>query len=171
MPECDFKKVALATLLKSRFGMGVLLWICCIFSEHLFLRTPLEGCFWRYHWKLKVWPITKIWLIIAFNDVTVSKKPNLVTVLLRLPVSFGFCQLSWFCRCSVSNDVNNNKNATRWEDENIAQLIYSNTPQYSQQTFVGLEDMSCKMSWRHVLKTLWRQTKCLLYLTNVYIRI
>ena len=25
-------------------GMGVLLQICCIFSEHLFLRTPLEGC-------------------------------------------------------------------------------------------------------------------------------
>ena len=32
-----------ATLLKSHFGMGVQ--ICCIFSEHLFLRTPLEGCF------------------------------------------------------------------------------------------------------------------------------
>ena len=31
----------------SYFGMGVLLYICCIFSEHLFLRTPLDGCFWR----------------------------------------------------------------------------------------------------------------------------
>ena len=30
-----------ATLFKSHFGMGVLLWICCIFSEHLFLgNTP-----------------------------------------------------------------------------------------------------------------------------------
>ena len=28
------------------FCIGVLLYICCIFSEHLFLRTPLEGCFW-----------------------------------------------------------------------------------------------------------------------------
>ena len=27
-------------------NMDVLLQICCIFSEHLFLRTPLEGCFW-----------------------------------------------------------------------------------------------------------------------------
>ena len=27
-------------LLKSHFGMGVLLSICCIFSEHVFLRTP-----------------------------------------------------------------------------------------------------------------------------------
>ena len=30
---------------KSHFGMGVLLKICCIFSEHLFFRTPLSGCF------------------------------------------------------------------------------------------------------------------------------
>ena len=37
MPKCD--------LLKLHFGMGVLLQICCIFSEHLFLRTPLDGCF------------------------------------------------------------------------------------------------------------------------------
>ena len=29
-----------------QFGMGVLIKICCIFSEHLFLKTPLEGCFW-----------------------------------------------------------------------------------------------------------------------------
>ena len=36
------------TLLKSHFGMGVLLQICCIFSAHLFLRTPLEDCFWSY---------------------------------------------------------------------------------------------------------------------------
>ena len=34
-----------ATLLKSNFGMGVLLQICCIFSEHFFVRTPLDGCF------------------------------------------------------------------------------------------------------------------------------
>ena len=38
MPNCDFNKVAL------HFGMGVL--ICCIFSEHLFLRTPLGSCFY-----------------------------------------------------------------------------------------------------------------------------
>ena len=46
MPKCDFNKVASwkATLLKSHFGMGVLLKIWCIFWEHLFLRTPLDGC-------------------------------------------------------------------------------------------------------------------------------
>ena len=32
--------------LKSRFGMVALLYICCRFSEHLFLRTPLKSCFW-----------------------------------------------------------------------------------------------------------------------------
>ena len=67
MSKCDFNKVAgedpcrsavsikllgIATLLKSHFGTGVLQYICWIFSEHLFLRTPLEGCFW--HWLVTV---------------------------------------------------------------------------------------------------------------------
>ena len=42
MAKCDFNKVA---LLKSHFGMGVLLYICCMFLVHLFQRTPLDGCF------------------------------------------------------------------------------------------------------------------------------
>ena len=42
-------------ILKSHFCMSLPLQICCIFSEHLFLRTPLEGCLWkvaigRLHW-------------------------------------------------------------------------------------------------------------------------
>ena len=38
----------LCKLLKSHFGMGVLLKICCIFSEHLSLRATLtKGCFCR----------------------------------------------------------------------------------------------------------------------------
>ena len=41
MSKCDLNKVALQP--KPHFGMGVQ--ICSIFSEHLFLRTPLEGCF------------------------------------------------------------------------------------------------------------------------------
>ena len=42
--------------LKSHFAMGVLLWICCIFSEHLFVRTPLEGCFFilQVNWKKRL---------------------------------------------------------------------------------------------------------------------
>ena len=34
-----------ATLLKLHFRMGVLLYIYCIFSEHLFLGAPLDGYF------------------------------------------------------------------------------------------------------------------------------
>ena len=44
MPKCDFNKVAHFGNLKSYFGIGVFLQICYIFSEHLFLRTPLGGC-------------------------------------------------------------------------------------------------------------------------------
>ena len=39
-------QICFATLLKLHFCMAVLLKICCIFSQHLFLRAPLEGCFW-----------------------------------------------------------------------------------------------------------------------------
>ena len=41
MSKCEFNKL--------HFGMGVLLYIkfaACIFSEHIFLITPLDGCFW-----------------------------------------------------------------------------------------------------------------------------
>ena len=41
MSKCEFNKL--------HFGMGVLLYIkfaACIFSEHVFLKTPLDGCFW-----------------------------------------------------------------------------------------------------------------------------
>ena len=30
--------------MKLHLSMGVLLWICCMFSGHLFLGTPLSGC-------------------------------------------------------------------------------------------------------------------------------
>ena len=41
MSKCEFNKL--------HFGMGVFLYIkftACIFSEHIFLRPPLDGCFW-----------------------------------------------------------------------------------------------------------------------------
>ena len=41
MSKCGLNKVTL----KSHFNMGVLLYISCIFLEHLFLRTPLDDCF------------------------------------------------------------------------------------------------------------------------------
>ena len=40
------------TLLKSHFGMDLLLEICSIISEHLFRRTPMEDCFCSFYFKL-----------------------------------------------------------------------------------------------------------------------
>ena len=46
--SCSEKKLfCKATLLKSHFSMSVPLYVCCIFSEHLLQRTPLNGCFWN----------------------------------------------------------------------------------------------------------------------------
>ena len=42
----DNRLKSLATLLKWQLSMGVPLKICFIFSEQLFLRTPLVGCLW-----------------------------------------------------------------------------------------------------------------------------
>ena len=49
--EVRFQQRGKATLLRSQFGMGVVPKICYIFSEHLFLRTTLDGCFWRVYLK------------------------------------------------------------------------------------------------------------------------
>ena len=43
--EVQFRQSCCAALLKSHFNLGVLLQICSMFSEHLFLATPLGGCF------------------------------------------------------------------------------------------------------------------------------
>ena len=45
--EVWFQESCFATLLKLHFGMGVLLYIWCMFSEHLFLETSLSGSFWK----------------------------------------------------------------------------------------------------------------------------
>ena len=46
MPKSDFNKSCFTTLLKSHFGMGFLLKICCMFSEHLFLgAASVYSCF------------------------------------------------------------------------------------------------------------------------------
>ena len=57
---CKFESTCKTTLMKSHFRMGALMYICCIFLEHVFLRTPLDGCFcnedeqnqnsWIFNW-------------------------------------------------------------------------------------------------------------------------
>ena len=44
-PKVWFQKSCFTTLLKSHFGMVVLLQICSIYSEHIFIRTLTEGWF------------------------------------------------------------------------------------------------------------------------------
>ena len=88
MQKCDLNKV----VWQSYFGMGVLLQICCIFSEHLLIRTPLEGCelnevsssqvsYKKLLWKSEVWKF-------LFNKVTDLR----LTFLLKENSSTGvFC--------------------------------------------------------------------------------
>ena len=44
-----------SNFIESHFDMGVHLQICCIFSEHLFLRATLSGCFWSRAWDNLGW--------------------------------------------------------------------------------------------------------------------
>ena len=54
----------ITTLSKSHFDMGALLQICCIFLEHLFARTPVDGCFWLFKnikgTLMQIWKSTSI---------------------------------------------------------------------------------------------------------------
>ena len=72
--------ISIKLLLKSHFGMSVLLYICYIFSEHLFLETPLDGCFWITIMKhlaqrkklvrgLSTW---KIYIVTNFNFIEIA---------------------------------------------------------------------------------------------------
>ena len=42
-----YRRTCKATLLKPHFDMGIVLQICCIFSEYLFLGIPTGGCFFH----------------------------------------------------------------------------------------------------------------------------
>ena len=55
MPKCNFSKVAFLQLYWNHTWTWVLLYIYCIFSEYLFLRTPLEGCLWRRKTSMTLW--------------------------------------------------------------------------------------------------------------------
>ena len=50
MPKWDFNKVA-SSFIRITLRHGCSLKICCIFSVHLLLRTPLDSCFWNYKYK------------------------------------------------------------------------------------------------------------------------
>ena len=78
-----------AILLKSHFGMSVVLYICGIFSEHLFLRSLLERCFWTFEnsFYLKQF---RIW--IQTNHPTLQKNSNAT----QTPLLIGYFYALFF---------------------------------------------------------------------------
>ena len=74
------------TLLKSDFGLGVLLCICCIFSDDLFLRLPLEKCF-----------CTPLMLVSRHFFVKANFPTFLVVLILASPICDApTLDLAWF---------------------------------------------------------------------------
>ena len=55
----------LCNLFKSHFSMGGLLKICCILSEHIFLWTPLERCFWTRHSEAGLQPCPAYMMVVV----------------------------------------------------------------------------------------------------------
>ena len=95
-----FQKSCKATLLKSYFSMGVLLWICSMFSKHLFIRTFLEGCFCILKSALKVLGFCKIFVNFPkFLGKLLLRRPFLlrfkVVVFLRTVLSDYFLKINF----------------------------------------------------------------------------
>ena len=64
MSKCEFNKL--------HFGIGAILYIksaACIFSEHIFLRTPLDGCFWY-----RLFSVLSSWIYKGVNLHVVETK-------------------------------------------------------------------------------------------------
>ena len=63
----------------SLLNMWLLVQICCIFSEHLFSRTPLSGCFWlEFNWffflVFVIPDILKAWIIFHSSSLGFLRK-------------------------------------------------------------------------------------------------
>ena len=74
----------LRNFMKWHFGMGDFLYICCIFSEHLFQGTPLNGCIWI----LSNWSIKSLLSFIL--STYVQRKPILSTYVQRKQIFHNF---------------------------------------------------------------------------------
>ena len=85
MPKCDFNKFAL----KSHFGMGVFLESCCIFSEHLLLKTPQAAAYeerLRYSFFPVSFPKVHLW-------TTASERALDFTKMVPIPIPIKFLTL------------------------------------------------------------------------------
>ena len=91
---------------KSNFGMGVPLYFCCMFLEHLFIK-PLNGCFWISNVCLIYYP---------------QKCHHFSYVLLMLYYCF---QLSQKCSRCISSGLFNSQKQFR---KNFRQIYHSLEP-------------------------------------------
>ena len=148
-----FQQRCKATLLKSHFGIGILLQICCIFSEHLFLRTPLDGCFCAY----------------PANKEASSRRPqDMPWRLLQHIFSVIILRLPKTKNCYT---------------EDVFKMPWTYVLKTSWRHILKTSGRHVlKMSWRHVLEMSWRHygdkqktywgqlylTNLNVYLTNLY---
>ena len=98
----NFKKVNSVNLSQiSLLNMWLLVQICCIFSEHLFSRTPLSGCFWLvFNWffflVFVIPDILKAWIIFHSSSLGFLRK-SLPKVFFLAQLGFGILYMFIAC--------------------------------------------------------------------------
>ena len=98
----NFKKVNSVNLSQiSLLNMWLLVQICCIFSEHLFSRTPLSGCFWLvFNWffflVFVIPDILKAWIIFHSSSLGFLRK-SLPKVFFLVQLGFGILYMFIAC--------------------------------------------------------------------------
>ena len=97
------------TLLKSHFDMGVLLQVCCTFSEHFFLITPLEGCFCILVMEAYSYLVVFIYNLRYYIKISINSKIFQIYNVLRMQnmqIFFPYCLfLYWKFSLAVFNNL------------------------------------------------------------------
>ena len=91
-----------ATLLKSHIGIGVLLQVFCTFSEHLFLITPLDGCFCN----MKKWTMLNVLHTAPIKKMKIFSKIIRHHCLVLAIICFIILKstLKWSCISALKSD-------------------------------------------------------------------
>ena len=84
------------TLLKSHFDMGVLLQVCCTFSEHFFLITPLEGCFCILVMEAYSYLVVLIYNLRYYIKISINSKMFQIYNILRMQNMQIFFRIVYF---------------------------------------------------------------------------
>ena len=70
----------------SNFGVGVLLYICCIFSKHLFIRTPLGDYFCQFNFIFCRMSLPSKFEQLSF--IIITDKTNFLIIICKLQFCF-----------------------------------------------------------------------------------